>query len=289
MLLGGRISDLLLKRTGSLKIARSWFAAGCLLATALCFMLVSQAQSVFAVIALMTLANALNALPNSVYWAVVIDTAPASRVGTFSGLMHFFANIASILAPTLTGYPAARHGYSVMFVAASIATAIGMIAMLQVPRRGAAPARRRRAGRSRAMSRPASNTPRLAVEPGFFAGRGLAELARGMAEGAFSAEDLVRHAGAAIERLNPQLNAFVHTDIPAALGRRARSTPSARGTRARSAARHPSCHQGQRRHRRHAHHHGRRAFPGPSPGGGRALRDAAARGRRHRGRQDADA
>ena len=69
--------------------ARSWFAAGCLLATALCFMLVSQAQSVFAVIALMTLANALNALPNSVYWAVVIDTAPASRVGTFSGLMHF--------------------------------------------------------------------------------------------------------------------------------------------------------------------------------------------------------
>lgn len=67
------------------------------------------------------------------------------------------------------------------------------------------------------MSRPASNTPRLAVEPGFFAGRGFAELARGMAEGAFSAEDLVCHAGAAIERLNPQLNAFVHTDIPAAL------------------------------------------------------------------------
>ena len=33
------------------------------------------------------------------------------------------------------------------------------------------------------MSRPASNTPRLAVEPGFFAGRGFAELARGMAEG----------------------------------------------------------------------------------------------------------
>ena len=58
VLLGG-ISDLLLKRTGSLKIARSWFAAGC----CLCFMLVSQAQSVFAVIALMTLANALNARP----------------------------------------------------------------------------------------------------------------------------------------------------------------------------------------------------------------------------------
>lgn len=132
VLLGGRISDMLARRTGNLKIARSWFAAGCLLATTLCFLMVSQAQSVFAVIALMTLANALNAMPNSVYWAVVIDTAPASRVGTFSGLMHFFANIASILAPTLTGYLAARHGYSVMFVAASVATAVGMIAMLQV-------------------------------------------------------------------------------------------------------------------------------------------------------------
>ncbi|QQB34232.1 MFS transporter [Achromobacter deleyi] len=132
VLLGGRISDMLARRTGNLKIARSWFAAGCLLATTLCFLLVSQAQSVFAVIALMTLANALNAMPNSVYWAVVIDTAPASRVGTFSGLMHFFANIASILAPTLTGYLAVRHGYSVMFVAASVATAVGMIAMLQV-------------------------------------------------------------------------------------------------------------------------------------------------------------
>ncbi|WP_448684868.1 MFS transporter [Achromobacter xylosoxidans] len=132
VLLGGRISDMLARRTGNLKIARSWFAAGCLLATTLCFLLVSQAQSVFAVIALMTLANALNAMPNSVYWAVVIDTAPASRVGTFSGLMHFFANIASVLAPTLTGYLAARHGYSVMFVAASVATAVGMIAMLQV-------------------------------------------------------------------------------------------------------------------------------------------------------------
>ena len=132
VLLGGRISDMLARRTGNLKIARSWFAAGCLLATTLCFLMVSQAQSVFAVIALMTLANALNAMPNSVYWAVVIDTAPASRVGTFSGLMHFFANIASILAPTLTGYLAVRHGYSVMFVAASVATAVGMIAMLQV-------------------------------------------------------------------------------------------------------------------------------------------------------------
>ncbi len=131
VLLGGRISDWLLKRTGKLVIARSWFAAASLLLTTLCFLLVSQAHSVWTVIALMTVGNALNALPNSVYWAVVIDTAP-SRVGTFSGIMHFIANIAAVLAPTLAGILSARYGYSSMFIATSVATALGVFAMLQV-------------------------------------------------------------------------------------------------------------------------------------------------------------
>ncbi|WP_237717062.1 MFS transporter [Cupriavidus basilensis] len=131
VLLGGRISDWLLKRTGKLVIARSWFAAASLLLTTLCFLMVSQAHSVWTVIALMTLGNALNALPNSVYWAVVIDTAP-SRVGTFSGIMHFIANIAAVLAPTLAGILSARYGYSSMFIATSVATALGVFAMLQV-------------------------------------------------------------------------------------------------------------------------------------------------------------
>jgi len=61
------------------------------------------------------------------------------------------------------------------------------------------------------------SVPPLAVEPGFFRGRTIAELQQAMTEGGLTAQDLVRHAGAAIERLNPQLNAFVHVDIDAAL------------------------------------------------------------------------
>lgn len=61
------------------------------------------------------------------------------------------------------------------------------------------------------------SSPRLAVEPGFFRGRRIADLQQAMASGSLTAQDLVRHAGAAIERLNPQLNAFVHVDIAAAL------------------------------------------------------------------------
>src|ERR1041385_9051935 len=132
VLLGGRISDWLLKKTGNLVIARSWFAAAALVLTTSCFLVVSAAHSATTVIVLMTIGNALNALPNSVYWAVILDTTPPSHTGTFSGLTHFFANTGSVLAPTLTGYLSARYGYSAMFIATGVATAIGMVAMLVV-------------------------------------------------------------------------------------------------------------------------------------------------------------
>jgi sugar phosphate permease len=144
VLLGGRFSDWLLKRTGSLRIARSWFAALTLLLTTLVFLGVSQATSPAAVIALMTLGNSLNALVNTVYWTVVIDTAPRERLGAWSGFMHFFANIGAVLAPTLAGVLANAYGYQAMFIATAVATAVGMAAMLLVSpgvlptRRGAA-------------------------------------------------------------------------------------------------------------------------------------------------------
>lgn len=67
------------------------------------------------------------------------------------------------------------------------------------------------------MTDRSPSVPPLAIEPGFFRGRGIGQLQQAMADGSLTAEDLVRHAGAAIERLNPQLNAFVHVDIAAAL------------------------------------------------------------------------
>ena len=78
------------------------------------------------------------------------------------------------------------------------------------------------------MSRPASNTPRLAVEPGFFAGRGLAELARGMAEGR-SAPRIwcatpARPSNGSTRSSTPSCTRI----FPPRWRRRARSTPSAR-------------------------------------------------------------
>ena len=131
VLLGGKISDWLRRRTGSLWIARSGFAAGSLLLTTVCFCLIPTVHSAGAVLLLMAIGNALNSLPNAVYWIVVIDTAP-TRAGTFGGISHFITNIATIVAPTLTGYLVALHGYNSMFVATAVATAVGMLAMVFV-------------------------------------------------------------------------------------------------------------------------------------------------------------
>jgi len=140
VLLGGRLSDWLLRRTGSYRISRSLLAAACLLVTTVCFGMVSISTEVWQVLLLIAVANTLNAMANSVYWAIILDTAPSSRLGTFSGMTHTIANIAAVLAPTLTGIITLRHGYTAMFVAAAIASGIGMLAMILVKPGRRAPA-----------------------------------------------------------------------------------------------------------------------------------------------------
>ena len=131
-MIGGKVSDKILVATGSLVAARSWFAAGSFSWRVSASIAIPWAQSAASVIALMAIANALNTLPNAVYWAVVIDTSPRSRTGTNSGIMHLFAASASMIAPTLTGYLVSAYGYNSMFVAAGVVMAIGMLSMLMV-------------------------------------------------------------------------------------------------------------------------------------------------------------
>lgn len=142
VVIGGRLSDRILAVTGNLVLARSWFAAGSFLLAGLCFIAIPWAESAAGVIALMSVANALNTLPNAVYWAVVIDTSPRSRTGTNSGIMHLFAASASIIAPTLTGYLVGAYGYDAMFVAAGVVMALGMLSMLMVRPGESRPSRR---------------------------------------------------------------------------------------------------------------------------------------------------
>jgi sugar phosphate permease len=158
VLLGGRISDWILRTTGSLRMARSWFASTILLATTCCFLCIPFSNSAAVVIVLMSIGNSLNALANPIYWAVILDTAPRNKVGTWSGIMQFFANTATILAPTITGVLASKYGYSAMFVATAIVTTIGMLAMLLV-----SPGRTSLALPRSPTQRPQSAAPDLSI------------------------------------------------------------------------------------------------------------------------------
>lgn len=129
--LGAKISDLVLRKTGNLRLARTGLPIISLLLTAICFGLIPLMDSYVSVLILMSLGNALAFLPSSLNWAIIVDTAP-SQAGTYSGVMHFIANIATILAPTLTGYLVVSYGYPSAFIAATIAAATGMVAMFFV-------------------------------------------------------------------------------------------------------------------------------------------------------------
>lgn len=131
VVLGGKLSDYLRRKTGNLRIARSGLAVVSLFFTAICFLLIPSVHTAYAVLGLMALGNAFNFLPNSVYWAVILDTEP-NRAGLFGGVTHFFTNIATVLAPTLTGFLVASYGYPSMFKAAMVAALVGMVAMIFV-------------------------------------------------------------------------------------------------------------------------------------------------------------
>lgn len=131
VLLGGKISDYLRLKTGSLRIARSGLAIVSLLLTAICFVLIPTVETITSVMILMSIGNAFNSLPNSVYWSVIIDTEPI-RAGTYGGITHFITNTATFIAPILTGFLVFNFGYGSMFIAATVVAVLGMIAMFFV-------------------------------------------------------------------------------------------------------------------------------------------------------------
>lgn len=125
---GGRLSDWLRVKTGSLKIARSGLAIFGMTLAAICFLIIPTTNQIGWIMFLMMLGNACIFLPNAVYWSVIIDTAP-KKTGTYGGITHFFVNSATIIAPTLTGILVTSYGYSSMFISAVVAAVIGIIAM----------------------------------------------------------------------------------------------------------------------------------------------------------------
>ena len=125
-ILGGLISDRLLKATGSLTLARKVpIVGGMLLSTVI--IACNYVDTPAAVIALMTLAFFGKGV-GSLGWAVVADTSPKETPGLNAGLFNTFGNVAGITTPIAIGYIVQSHGGS--FTGALVFVALNALVAL---------------------------------------------------------------------------------------------------------------------------------------------------------------
>lgn len=123
--LGGVISDWLLRRGHSLTLARKLpIIGGLLLSTSM--VLCNYVSAEWMVVGFMTLAffgKGLGALG----WAVVSDTSPKQIAGLSGGLFNTFGNIASITTPIVIGYIISATGsfkWALVYVGANALVAV---------------------------------------------------------------------------------------------------------------------------------------------------------------------
>jgi ACS family glucarate transporter-like MFS transporter len=125
-LLGGVISDAILRKTGSLTLARKVpIVGGMLLSTAM--VVCNYVDSPALVIGFMTLAFFGKGV-GSLGWAVVADTSPKEIPGLNAGLFNTFGNVAGITTPIAIGYIVAASGGS--FTGALVFVGLNAVAAL---------------------------------------------------------------------------------------------------------------------------------------------------------------
>jgi MFS transporter, ACS family, hexuronate transporter len=128
--LGGWISDRIVRRTGDAIFARKLVIVGGLAAAALCLFLGTQITSTFMAIVLIALATVLiNATPLAC-WALLQETVPGNRIGGVGGFVHLLSNLSGIFGPAITGFIIQYGGgYDSSFVLAGGVSIAGALAV----------------------------------------------------------------------------------------------------------------------------------------------------------------
>lgn len=110
VLLGGLLSDTLLRRTGNANLARKLpIVTGLLLASTIIAANYVPADNNAAVILIMSIAFFGQGMTN-LGWTVVSDVAPKKLIGLTSGIFNFSANLAGIVTPLVIGITFQRTG-----------------------------------------------------------------------------------------------------------------------------------------------------------------------------------
>lgn len=124
-ILGGTISDHLVKKSGDPIFARRIVIAVCLFGAAVSIALCGFATTATAAVALMSVGILCLHLANPCFWATIQDSVAPNRVGGVGGFVHCISNLAGIFAPSVTGL-IVQHTHqftSAFFVAGALAVA----------------------------------------------------------------------------------------------------------------------------------------------------------------------
>jgi len=104
LLLGGLISDLLLRICPDRLAARKFVLVSCLVLAGICVSLTGLVSSLSWAVALMAVTIFCVYLTGATYWAIIQDVVSAGHVGAASGFVHLIANCAGIVGPAVTGF-----------------------------------------------------------------------------------------------------------------------------------------------------------------------------------------
>ncbi len=126
VLIGGTVSDWLIRKTGSPSIGRKApVIVGLLMTSAM--VLANYVSSNEAVIAIMSFAFFGQGMA-SLGWTLLSDVAPKEMLGLTAGLFNFFTNLAGIVTPIVIGYAVGATGS--FFGGLAYITAVGLIGAL---------------------------------------------------------------------------------------------------------------------------------------------------------------
>jgi MFS transporter, ACS family, glucarate transporter len=133
---GGWLTDWLVARTGSLKLARCGVGASGYAASGLMLILVARVEDRNVAALLLALALGLQTTTISAAWAVCLDVG-RRYAGVVTGFMNTIGNIGGALAPLVVGYAVTKFGsWTLPFYVMAAVFVFGVVMWLLVdPRR----------------------------------------------------------------------------------------------------------------------------------------------------------
>jgi MFS transporter, ACS family, hexuronate transporter len=135
--LGGFVSDFFAKKFANKGVlfSRKLVLVTCLILSAACIGMAGLVTTTVSAVSLVALSVFFLYLTGAIYWAIVNDVVDQKNVGSVGGFMHFLANTAGIIGPTLTGYLVDTSGtYTAAFLLAGGLAVVASLAVIRFVR-----------------------------------------------------------------------------------------------------------------------------------------------------------